>query len=230
MWTHRHSIRSGWSCGHPLPRLNNSGQRVGGGRELHVHTLPLGPTACEDIIQSSLSRTILQEEYKKKGTQDAADSLIGRARQGSARAFYGVQAAIQPLHALVNSPKLTHADGLQLKELTLVAWQHEGLDSSSLPEKQTQGVCGLTKRRRLKGGTDVTEQLNLQFDSSQRISTYGHIFIFFIKKKEKSKRVERYFVLCLWRFLWKIPEVRLAAYHFGHKQELRRRLMTKPDD
>lgn len=114
---------------------------MGGGRELHVHTLPLGPTACKDIIPSSLSRTILQEEYKKnkKGAQDAADSLIGRARQGSARAFDGVQAAIQPLHALVNSPKLTHADGLQLKELTLVARQHERLDGSSLPGKQTQG-------------------------------------------------------------------------------------------
>lgn len=103
--------------------LNNSGQRVGGGQELRVHTLPLGPTACEDINQSSLPEQYFRKNThtKQKGVQDAADSLIGGARQGSARAFYGVQATIQPLHALVNCPKLTHADRLQLKELTLVA-------------------------------------------------------------------------------------------------------------
>lgn len=84
------------------------------------------------------------------GTQRlSADSLIGRACQGLARALYGVQATIQPLHTLVNGPKLPHTDALQLQELALVARQHEGLDSSSLPEKQTEGLVWEKKIKRI---------------------------------------------------------------------------------
>jgi len=75
----------------------------------------------------------------KWGTeQQATDSLIGGACQGTAGALYGVQATIQPLHTLINGPKLAHTNALQLQELTLIARQHEGLDSSPLPEKQTE--------------------------------------------------------------------------------------------
>lgn len=65
MWTHHHSIRSGWSCGRPRPMLNNNGQRVGGGQELHVHTLPLGPTACEE---TSFCHHF-QKQYLRKNTK-----------------------------------------------------------------------------------------------------------------------------------------------------------------
>lgn len=64
-----------------------------------------------------------KEDWVGKGLvrRHAADSLIGRACQGSPGAFYGVQAAIQPLHTLVNCPELTHANALQLQELTLIS-------------------------------------------------------------------------------------------------------------
>lgn len=130
--------------------LNNSVQHVGGAQEQHAHTLLLEPAAWEDIKKLNknghiflhvliwfLTWSNVSVSGKERHT---ADSLVGRACQGSARAFYGVQATIQPLHTLVNCTKLAHANALQLQELTLIAGQHEGLDSSPLPDKQMEGL------------------------------------------------------------------------------------------
>lgn len=78
----------------------------------------------------------------------AADSLIGRACEGSPGALDGIQATIQPLHALVNGPELAHADALQLQELALITRQHEGLNSSPLPDKQMGGGGIMVKSQR----------------------------------------------------------------------------------
>lgn len=66
----------------------------------------------------------------------------------------------------------------------------------------TARLCQINRRRGvwfdkatcLKGGTDVTEQLNQQLDHSQRVSSYGQTLIFLIKEKnEKSRRAEHGF-------------------------------------
>lgn len=49
-----------------------------------------------------------------------SDSLVSGAREGVAGALDGVQAAVQPLHALVDGAKLARAQSVQLQELALV--------------------------------------------------------------------------------------------------------------
>lgn len=49
-----------------------------------------------------------------------AHLLIGRTCKWPAQTFDGVHAAIQPLHAVIHSTKLSHTDPAQFQELTLI--------------------------------------------------------------------------------------------------------------
>lgn len=116
--------------------------------------------------------------------------LVGRTCQGASRALYCVQAAIQPLHTLINGPELALADALQLQELALVARQQEGLNSSSLPDKQTEGMM-LNSTVISEVEADVTQlRLFSFFDASPNLDILLSAFFFFneqvLQKSRKS--------------------------------------------
>lgn len=134
--------------------------------------------------------------------------LVGRTCQGASRALYCVQAAIQPLHTLINGPELALADALQLQELALVARQQEGLNSSSLPDKQTEGM--------MLNSTVISE---VEADVTQL-----RLFSFFDASPNLDILLSAYFFL-MSRF-FRNPRSRLGSASFGIRREMRGQMKT----
>lgn len=149
--------------------------------------------------------------------QQIADSLIGRASEGSPRAFYGVQAAIQPLHTFVNCPKLAHANALQLQKFTLIARQHEGLDSLPLPDKQTEGLAVKPKTYLKKEHTSQSSVLTLI--AARRIVFFPFVTKYGSASMRKVSILTLFFSPPHRRFLREIPEVGLAACNFAQNKK-----------
>lgn len=66
--------------------------------------------------------------------------LIRGSSERSAETFDGVQAAVEPFHTLEDGSKLPHSNVFQLQELTLIAWQHEGLESLPLSNRWRDAI------------------------------------------------------------------------------------------